>query len=45
MQRVITLAREHGIVAATTQYPLEDVNQALRDLADHKIAERALLLF
>jgi propanol-preferring alcohol dehydrogenase len=44
MQRVVALAREHGIVATTTQYPFEDVNQALRDLAEHKIAERGVLI-
>lgn len=42
-RRVIQLAREHGIIGNTTPYAFEDVNQALRDLADHKITERAVL--
>lgn len=41
--RVVELARERGIIGNTTPYPFTDVNQALRDLADHKITERAIL--
>jgi propanol-preferring alcohol dehydrogenase len=45
LQRVVALAREHGILATATQYPFEDVNVALRDLAEHRIAERGVLTF
>ena len=44
MWRVITLAGEHGIIATTTECPLKHVNQALGDLAEHTIVERALLI-
>jgi D-arabinose 1-dehydrogenase-like Zn-dependent alcohol dehydrogenase len=41
---VIRLAREEGINVDTTRFQLEDVNQALSDLASHKIPERAALV-
>lgn len=41
---VIKLWKEHGINAETTRYPLDQVNDALRDLTAHKIAERAVLV-
>lgn len=41
---VIRLARDHGINVNTTHFALEDVNQALADLASHKIPERAALI-
>jgi propanol-preferring alcohol dehydrogenase len=44
MKEVIRLARENGINAEITRYDLEDVNQALADLAAHKIPERAALV-
>lgn len=44
-RRVIELARENGIIGQTSPYAFEDVNRALHDLADYKIAERAILTF
>ncbi|MBV6762150.1 NAD(P)-dependent alcohol dehydrogenase [Rhodococcus sp. NPDC057014] len=41
---VISLWKEHGINADATRYSLDDVNQALQDLAEHKIAERGVLV-
>jgi propanol-preferring alcohol dehydrogenase len=41
---VMRLWRDNGINARATQYALEDVNRALQDLADHKIAERGVLV-
>ncbi|MGW0356873.1 alcohol dehydrogenase catalytic domain-containing protein [Nocardia nova] len=41
---VIELWKEHGINAETTRYGLDEVNDALRDLAAHKIGERAVLV-
>lgn len=43
LRRVVNLARTENIIGNTTPYAFEDVNQALRDLADHKIDERAIL--
>jgi len=43
--RVVELARERGIIGNTTPYSFTDVNKALHDLANHKIAERAVLRF
>ncbi|KXX59914.1 hypothetical protein AZG88_00280 [Rhodococcus sp. LB1] len=39
---VISLWKAHGINADATRYSLDDVNQALQDLAEHKIAERGV---
>ncbi|MDN2495261.1 zinc-binding dehydrogenase [Nocardia nova] len=42
--RVIELWDKHGINAEITRYGLDEVNDALRDLAAHKITERAVLV-
>jgi propanol-preferring alcohol dehydrogenase len=44
LKEVIRLAREAGINAEITRYPLEDVNQALADLAANKIPQRGALV-
>ncbi|MGI3783505.1 MAG: alcohol dehydrogenase catalytic domain-containing protein [Janthinobacterium lividum] len=44
LAEVIRLARENGINAEITRYDLEDVNQALADLAANKIPERGALV-
>jgi alcohol dehydrogenase, propanol-preferring len=44
MQEVIRLARENGINAKITRYDLTQVNEAIADLAAHKIPERAALI-
>jgi propanol-preferring alcohol dehydrogenase len=44
LREVIRLAREDGINAEITRYPLEEVNQALADLAAHRIPERGVLV-
>jgi alcohol dehydrogenase, propanol-preferring len=44
MKEVIRLARENDINANITRYGLAQVNEALADLAAHKIPERAALI-
>jgi propanol-preferring alcohol dehydrogenase len=44
LERIIALWREHGINAETTKYALDDVNLALDDLAEHRIAERGVMI-
>jgi propanol-preferring alcohol dehydrogenase len=44
LREVIRLAREEGINSEITRYPLEDVNEALADLAAGKIPQRGALV-
>jgi propanol-preferring alcohol dehydrogenase len=44
LKEVIRLARENGINAEITRYSLEDVNQALEDLAANRIPQRGALV-